>query len=201
MSVAPSETARQYRVARQTVEIHGFLRDRFLFLTKVSEIFFLFWSIVLCATTFAGDDLYSTLGLTPEKARIFLGVGSVGALVCSVALLVMGWRERWAEHKAATLRWATVLERFRALRDENGSWSAQAGSDLNSAYWEVAHNSIQIPSRSFNRLKARYLRKAAISELTGRCPGCPRLLLWLALVFTHILAAFRGVKPCGSWED
>jgi hypothetical protein len=198
--VASKETERQYRVARQTLSIHGFLRDRYAFKSKVAEIALLVCSVVFCATTFAADNLYRTIGLSPTTARVFLGLASVTAFGFSLTLLVVKWKDTWADHKDASKRWTEVVEKFRSLRTDDGTWPDAARDQLNTLYWDTARTAAVIPEGRFNPLKRRYLRKVAISELSSTYPGCPRVLLGLVLLINHTTAVFRNSAQ-GTTED
>jgi hypothetical protein len=187
-------------VARQTLSIHAFLRDRFAFKSTIAEIALLVCSVVFCATTFAADDLYQTLGLSPATARVALGLASVVAFAFSLTLLVVNWKDAWADHKEASKSWTEVVEKFKSMRSEDGTWPEQARDQLNALYWDTARTTAAIPDASFNRLKRRYLRKAAISELSSTYPACPRILLGLLLLKNHTTAAFRDSTQ-GTTED
>lgn len=195
--VAPKETDRQYRVARQTLSIHGFLRDRFAFKSRFAEIALLVSSVVFCATTFAADDLYRTLGLSPLAARFGLGLASVAAFAFSLTLLVVNWTDAWADHRDACRRWTEVVERFKTLRAEDGTWPDAARNELNALYWDAARTTTVIPEKRFNGLKKRYLRKVAVSELSSTYPGCPAVLLALLVRARSTTAALRN-SPNGE---
>jgi hypothetical protein len=196
--MAEKEIERQYRVARQTLSIHAFLRDSFHAKLKTAQSILLGCSLVFCATAFAGDDLYRVLGLTPSTSRVALGIASVIAFGVSILLLVVNWNEQWAQHREAADQWAQVVENFRSLRSEDGSWPETHRSHLNSAYWRAAREVVVIPERRFNRLKRRYLRKVALSELNSAYPGCPIPLLLAVLTFRDAAGALRKHKSNSS---
>jgi hypothetical protein len=95
--ISAKEIERQYRVARQTLGIHGLLRDRLALKSRIAEIVLLLASVIFCAATFAADDLYRTIGLSPAAAHIGLGLASILAFAFSVTLLVVNWKEAWAD--------------------------------------------------------------------------------------------------------
>lgn len=198
--ITPKETERQYRVARQTLSIHAFLRDRFAFKSTIAEIALLVCSVVFCATTFAADDLYQTIGLSPATARVALGLASVVAFAFSLTLLVVNWTDAWADHKDASRRWTEVVEKFKSMRGEDGTWPEPVRDQLNALYWDTARTTATIPDARFNRLKRRYLRKIVISELSSTYPGCPRIFLGLLLLKNDTTAAFRKSTE-GTTED
>ncbi len=197
---APKETARQYRVARQTLSIHGFLRDRFALKSKVAEVALLVWSVVMCGTTFAADDFYRAIHLSPTAARITLGLTSIGAFGFSLTLIVANWKDTWADHRDSARRWSGVVEKFKTLRAEDGTWPDVARDQLNTLYWDTARVTGIISESRFNRLKRRYLRKVAISELSSAYPGCPAILLGLVLFIRHTRAILRNSAQTSTEE-
>ncbi|MCL5044901.1 MAG: hypothetical protein M1336_06395 [Deltaproteobacteria bacterium] len=197
-TVASKETERQYRVARQTLSIHAFLRDGSAFKSRLAEIVLLLSSVVFCATTFAADDLYGTFGLSAAAAHLALGLASVVAFGFSLTLLVVNWKDAWADHRDAHRRWADVVERFRSLRAEDGTWPDSARDQLNALYWETDRTTVPIPEKRFNGLKRRYLRKVAISELSSAYPACPTVLLALLVRANNTIAALRNAPNAES---
>jgi hypothetical protein len=192
-TVALKEIERQYRVLRQTLSMHAMFRDRFAWRAKAVEVLLLACSVIFCATTFASDGLYRTFHLAPNLGRIVPDITSVIALMLSLALLVLDWKGQSALHRQATERWSEVLAKFRKNRSDDGSWPEDIRSELCSAYWEAARNLVEIPERRFNGLKARYLRKVAISELKSLYPGRPALLLSVILWSRDTVNAVREI--------
>ena len=187
------EIDRQYRVLRQTLSMHAMLRDGFSWKAKVSEILLLACSVVFCATTFASDDLYKFFGLVPSISRVILGIASVIAFILSLTLMVVDFKGQAALHRQAVERWSDVLAKYRKRRNDDGTWPEDIRGELDFAYWEADRNSVKIPEQRFNRLKSRYLRKVAVSELKSSYPGCPRFFLVFLLRFQDTRKALRGV--------
>jgi hypothetical protein len=125
--------------------------------------------------------------------RITLGLASVIALTMSLALLILDWRGQSVLHSQAAERWSEVLAKFRNSRADDGTWHEAIGGELSSAYWEADRNVAKIPERRFGGLKARYLRKVALSELKSSFPGCPRLLLEILLLSRDTVNAMREI--------
>jgi hypothetical protein len=188
------EIDRQYRVLRQTLSMHAMLRYGFSWKAKVSEILLLACSVVFCATTFASDDLYRFFGLVPSISRVILGIASVIAFILSLTLMVVDFKGQAALHRQAVERWSDVLAKYRKHRNDDGTWPEEVRGELDFTYWEADRNSVKIPEQRFNRLKSRYLRKVAISELKSFYPGCPKLFLAFLLRFQDTKKALRGVR-------
>ncbi len=192
-SLSKKEIERQYRVLRQTLEIHAMLRDEYSLKAKISKIILLLCSVVFCATTFASNQLFETLGLSPEVCRSLLGISSVMAFAFSIVLMVFDWSGKSAQHRDAVERWSNVLEKFRRHRTDEGTWPESILDSLSTAYWEADRNSVSIPSNRFIRLKSRYLRKVSISELKSSYPACPRLVLLPVLFFRD---SYHAIWEC-----
>ena len=106
------EIERQFRVLRQTLDMHGFMKERYSFWAQVIQISLLACAVVFCATTFASDDLYKWLGLEPTSAKYFQGFASVIAFAVSVSLLVVDVKGKAALHGAAVVRFTRVVSFF-----------------------------------------------------------------------------------------
>lgn len=192
-SLSSKEIERQYRVLRQTLEMHAMLRDEYTLKATISQIIILLCSVVFCATTFASDQLFETFKFSPDTSRIFLGIASVMAFAFSLVLMVFDWRGKSAQHREAVERWSTVLEKFRENRKDNDTWPDSIFDSLSSTYWEADRNSVKIPNNRFNGLKSRYLRKVAMSTLKSSYPACPRLVLFQILFFRD---SYRAIREC-----
>lgn len=193
-AIPQNEIERQYGVLRQTLSMHAMLRDEFTWKAKVSEITLLACAVIFCATTFASDNLYKLLGLVPSVSRIILGIASVVAFILSLMLIVVDFKGQAALHRQAVERWSNVLAKYRKHRNNGGTWPEEIRADLDSAYWEADRNSVKIPERRFNKLKGRYLRKVAISELKSSYPGCPTLFITLLLRYRDTSKALRRAR-------
>ena len=174
------ETERQYRVMRQTLDAHLFLRERYGRLATITHVTLLVCSVVFCATTFAPDDLYRWIGLKATSAKYVRGVASVVCFAISLVLLVLDFKGRAALHGAAHERWTRALTEFRQVQPNDGQeWPIKHRKRLCRAYWSADKESVRIPNGSFTSLKGKHLRKVEISKFKSRYPGCPRLVLWV----------------------
>jgi len=192
--VSLKETERQYRVLRQTLSMHAMLRDEFAWKAKGAEILLLTCSVIFCATAFAADELYLTLGVSPRLSRIVLGIASVLAFVLSLSLLTLDWKGQSALHRKAVEQWSEVLKKFRECRNEHGTWPEEMRQDLNDAYWEADRMLVKIPEKRFNELKTGHLRKVALSELKDIYPNCPKMIIRLLLVGRDAVRAAKEIR-------
>jgi len=193
-AIPSKEVERQYRVLRQRLSMHAILREEFALKAKAAKILLLGCSAVLCATTFSSDDLYITLGVSPILGRIVLGIASLGTFILSLSLLVLDWDGQAASHTYAIKHLGKVLQGFRESRDEAGGWNKDVRAVLSETYWRADRIIVKIPDRRFNELKARYLRKVAISEMKDSYPNCPAIFLRLLLIKADLFRAMRQVR-------
>lgn len=178
MELVPAkEIERQYRVLGQSLSMHSWLREKYSRKARAVEIILLVSSLIFCVTTFTGDEFFAFFGVGEEAGRIILGLTSTAAFASSLVILVIDWRGHAALHGEAVDRFHEVLQRFRERQRDDGSWPSEKRSELAAAYREVNKNTVDIPNRRFNGLKARYLRQKTINGLKDKYPGCPRIVL------------------------
>lgn len=172
--------------------MHHALKDRYSARAWAAEVVLLLASVVFCATTFAPDSLLTGLGVSAQASRVGLSIASVAAFAASLVLLVIDWKGWAARHTDAAAKWSSVLSRFREHQEDDGRWPVGAAEELHRAYWEAAHNSVDVPDKQFNALKAKYLLKVEISKRMQAHPGAPRLLLWLLIRVSGTARAIRS---------
>jgi hypothetical protein len=190
-SISENEQNRQFRVLDQTISIHAMLRDRYSKLSLILEILLLACSVIFCATTFAPDDIFTQIGLSPKGVRFILGIASITAFFASLFALRVDWKSKSLRHKDAVQKLNGVLALFRKLRKEDGTWLQERVGELNQAYCEAMNNIVEIPDNQFVRLKSRHLRKVEISKMSSAIPGCPVFLLRFVLFCRYISKVVR----------
>jgi hypothetical protein len=193
LPISQKELTRQFRVLRQTLSMHTMLKDRYKKLAVTIDIILLACAVVFCATTFASDDVFSLIGLSPENVRFILGVTSLLAFFASLIILRVGWKGKAALHQEAEQKLTSALQLFRELRSEDNTWPQDRSSDLHRAYWEAMKNTIDIPEGKFVGLKSRHLRKVQISKMLDDISGCPVFVIRLILLFRSIKKALKRV--------
>ncbi len=195
--VSDREIERQFRLVRQTVAIHAMLRDGHSRRALAVDGVLLAASVVFCATTFAGDEVYEFFGLDGSTARIILGIAAIAAFFCSIVLLRVNWKGLEARHGDAVTKWSETLRMFREGRQDDGSWPQEQREELNAAYWNTDRMTITIPDKRFNGCKTRYLLKCEISALASVYPGCPRAVLWAIARWRGSWHAVRDAPDAG----
>lgn len=200
-TVAGREIEREYRVARQMVAMHADLRDTHGRLGLGLEIMLLVCTAALLSTTFAGDEFFNILGVAPAPGRVILGVVSTLAFAGSLVLLLLDPRGTAAKHGIASDRWAALVLQFRQARSEEGTWSSEEGRLLSAEYARTGESCCPIPDRAFNRLKSRYLRKVAVSELKSAHSSCPRIILSLLCRWRDTRTAWRALRTTKTLES
>ena len=192
MVPSQNEIARQFRVLRQTIGIHGILRDTLHRRAVSLKVALLFCSAIFCATTFAGDEFYGVLGVTPAVGRLARGIASAIAFAASLTLLLVDLDGRSRQHATAVEQLTSVLAAFRSHRLDDGTWPEAQREYLSQHYWEGHKAILPIPDAQFNALKARYLHKVELSTLESVHPSCPRSVLRIYARVLGIRALSRG---------
>lgn len=180
------ELDRKFRVLDQTLSMHAALRDRYARRALTVDSLLLGCSVVFCASAFASDAALAHFGNSPDQIRYLVRLSSVVAFMLSVLSLKIDWKGKFASHKDAAARMSHALATFRNSRSEDGGWLPGCDQELDSAYWEAMNNSVPIPDRSFVSLKARHLRKVALSKMLDANPGYPLLLLRMRLLWAAL---------------
>lgn len=192
------ETNRQFRVLNQSLSIHSALRDRYTRRALAVDLLLLGSSVVFCASAFASDEALSHFGPPPTQVRYIIRISSVIAFVMSIFSLRIDWKGKAAQHKDAAAKMSRAIASFHQCRQPDGGWPAASAPELSRAYWEAMHNSVPIPEADFVKLKARHLRKMAISKMLDSNPGCPVIVLRATLWWSGLRRVAR--KPLEQGE-
>lgn len=188
-----SETARQFRVLKQTLSMHAFLRDSYRRCALVLELIILGASVVFCATRFAGEGSFKAFGVTPTNGRILFDLCATIAFFASLVLIRIDWKGKSALHRDAVIQFTKVLSLFTRNRNEDDKdWPVEATAELHEAYWEVSSRVVEIPANAFLRLKSKHLRKIVLSRLLDDHPQCPIFVMAFYLRCRGILQFLRS---------
>jgi hypothetical protein len=177
--------------------MHTMLRDRFTGLATVMDVLILVCSVIICAVTFARDDLFVRLGLSATVTRDLIGVASVVVFILSVVALRVDWKARSANHHEAVRKLNWLVAQYRGAKQGEDTWPTARTEELQRMYWEVMDNVVPIPSRAFAKLKARYLRGVEVSKMLDSRPGCPVWVLRIVLLYRSI----RSERRRGSLQE
>jgi len=176
------ELAREFRVLGQMLSMHTALRDQLFRRALTLDILLLACSVVFCATTFAREDFFLQFGLTTQRSQFVLGIASIVAFFASLVSLRIDWKGRSASHQHAVQKITNALALFRKLRREDDTWPEEHKEQLHKSYWDTSNDIVPIPEALFVKLKARHLRKVAVSKMLDSHPGSPVILLrWIVL--------------------
>lgn len=196
MSEVPcSELQREFRVVGQTLSMHSMLRDRYARRALVLDVILLGCSVVFCATTFVGDDLFAFFSVPPRTGRYAIGLVATAAFFSSLVALRVDWKGLSARHRDAGDKLSSVLALFRKLQHEDKTWPKDRRAELHAAYWETVANVVEIPAAQFVCLKAKHLRKVQVSKVLDSVPGCPILLARLVVLCRCIQNLCRKGPP------
>lgn len=180
------EFERMWRVLDMTITGHSILRDRFQRRERAITLTIMALSIVVASLAFVNGQ--SRVTLLGKEANLATWVGSLSAGIFFLALLdsLVDWkRSAWA-HEDAALRLSELKSKFRRAIVEEDTVET-GGIDLRSEYEATMENVAVIPESTFLALKAKHLRKVAVSRLIDDHPGAP-------LAFVRLVAMWRGLR-------
>jgi len=188
-----NEIDRQYRLIKQMLDMHHSLKNHYRRCSLFAEVLLLSASIVFLLTTFADENFYQFLGLTPQSGKIILGLASAIAFLMSLILIILDWPGKTARHKDSAKQWHSLLSEFRDCRLNDKKWPDDQVERLMIAYNAVCDSSASIPDNKFNSLKSRYLAKVEISKLASINPGVPAIILSIVVRISAIIKLIRNL--------
>jgi hypothetical protein len=166
--------------------MHTMLRDRFTRLATAMDVVILTCSVIICAVTFARDDLFARFGLSASAMRDLVGAASAAVFILSVIALRVDWKSCSANHHEAVRKLTWLVAQYRSAKLGADAWLPARTEELQRLYWETMDNVVPIPSRRFAKLKARYLRGVEVSKMLDSHPGCPVWVLRTVLMYRSI---------------
>lgn len=176
MSDLEKENERQYRVLNQMISMHAALRDRYQRWSLVLSVGLLAGAICLNAFVFAGDAVFTAIGVDATAARAFIGAISVVLLIISLVELKTDWAGSCREHGNAVKTLSDLKASYRMAHSRPNDPGASALADLSAEYGCVMDGLPPIPERLHNRLKARHLFKLEESRWISAHPRTPLVI-------------------------
>jgi hypothetical protein len=154
----------------QAASMQASLRGAYSAVAVTLAVVVLVLSAVVLAFAFAGDEAPVTiLGVTARRAT-WLGWLAVGIFSLTLVDLL-------TDPRGASRRRAESVKAYAALKDDIRSAIAETdpGRDavarLSERYAQISALAPPVPNVLFNHLKARHLRKVAISRILSDRPG------------------------------
>jgi hypothetical protein len=166
---ALEEITRQRRLIDQMSTMHSLLRDRYKIRGTALTCVVFVASVVAIAFAFAGGSARVTiLGVTANRST-WLGWFAVLTFSLTLIDLVLDCRGAARRHGDAVSQLAAIKSDYR-IPPPSGQEVAEL--DRRSKHYQAVMNALpSIPERQFNNLKARHLRKVAISKHLSDNPG------------------------------
>lgn len=174
--------------------MHYSLSNTYRVYALITETLLLTASVIFLATTFANNELYTTLNFDPSSSRVYLGIASTLAFLCSLILLLLNWPGKASRHKDSADRFFVALSKYRDLRNEDGSWPNDKLETLYNTYLYLSKNTVDIPDKKFNKLKSQYLTKVEVSKLISKHPGLPSIVAYIYVRLAAIISLLRSIS-------
>jgi len=172
------EYSRRLRILDMMLSAHSDLRDRNERRSTGLTLLIMVLSIMTTAVAFISGEPDLSIGPFKASVQVWVGLLSCGVFVLSIVELLVEWRRQAWAHDEAAQRLADLKATFRRARRDGQN--VQSDVDLLDAYDHVMDAlgalRVRIPEAQFNRLKARHLRKVALSKRVSARPERPSWL-------------------------
>ena len=186
--MSQSDLKTEIRVADMMVTMHAALRDLNARLSAVIDLFVFLFSIALLASVFADVTILKAIGISEEISELTLRISSILVFFFLIVILRVDWKQKAWRHQDAVSKLSRLKFHLKAR-----SLDSSAELDhLREEYRIVMESLPHIPERVFNRLKAKHLRKVAVSKLLSRCPGSSSFLIHIILFFRSNFRQFKS---------
>lgn len=185
---------RRMRLIDQQLTMHSLLRDRYAHRSLVLQLVILVGSVVgLTVAASDGSNPIRLLGIN-ASLQTWIAVLSATTFVLTLVDILTDWKQRAWRHEDSANRLAQLKATYgRATVDEGRA--TLLGVDLAATYdATLAALPTTIPDRAFNRLKARHLRKVAVSRALSASPGKSEFLIRMQ-VWAHGSIVSNSVSP------
>jgi len=183
--MATNDLDRKYRVVDQMLSQHAAMRDKYRRRSIGLRLVLLLCSVFLCGMTLVTVADWEVVGIDPNLGRWILVVAGAVVFFLSLAEMLVNWPESYESHRSAVVLLSELKARLRDRLNQDDlpeRTAKQVGKECD----ELLGQLVPIPEREFLKLKARHVRKVAISrELDGR-PGAPVWLLHLELLWAGV---------------
>lgn len=196
--MAISELDRKFRVVDQMLSQHAAMRDKYRRRSISLRLLLLLCSVMLCGLTLVTVTDWEVIGIDPESGRWILAVAGCVVFFLSLTEMLVNWPESYESHRSATVRLGELKGRLRdrLTQDElSHRMAKQIGKECD----EVLSQMVPIPEREFLKLKARHVRKIAVSRALDDRPGAPVWLLHLELWWAGVRK--HGHRPSARSGD
>ena len=168
------ELKRRIRNVDTMLSMHALLRDRYSRWATALDLVMFGGSVLLAATVWLDPKILADLGVSDAQARIMLGVASSVLFFLSIVALRVDWKEKSGRHQRACAVLSELKNRQRTLETLRES---SAVADYFRVYDFAMSGMEPVPERHFLWLKAKHLRKRAVSQALDLYPGASAFVL------------------------
>lgn len=195
--ISEREHEREYRVVNQMISMHAYIAQAKKSQALYLSIGLIFTSALTCAFTFADDEILRALGIGAGRERLVMGLASSILFALSIIELRVDWGGVARAHEDAKKRLSLLKAKYRTVSAMPELESQGAWSELSKEYSETLASIVEIPEKSFGKLKAHHHYKVELSRAIDKHIGVPVFFLAIALRSKTTWAYLRS-KPFGE---
>lgn len=180
-SITPDldELKRIKHVSDMLVTAHAFLKERYLFLSLISDVLLFTCAAILCIITFADRAiLVNYFGI---RHTLYIGILAIVSFVYSFVSNQLGWKVRAEKHKAAFEKYMDLKFDCVDLLKRIDDGETVDISKFLEKYYTLTPSIISIPEKLFLKCKKHHILKVFISKHLDEHPGTFILLLRIKL--------------------
>jgi len=178
---AIKEFERMKRVADMLITGHESLKNRYLFLSLLTDVTIFICSLVLCVLAFVAPEKLSIY--IGAKTRIFVGLFSIFTLVMTYLAGQLAWRLKAEKHANSAEKYFDFKKECKDSSDRINEGDAGTIAKLNEKYKAVSSSAEKISDKDFLKIKKKHMLKVLISKHLDKHPSTSLIMFRIKLWF------------------
>jgi hypothetical protein len=175
------EFERMRRVADMLITGHELLKNRYMFLSLLTDVSIFACSLGLCVLVFVEPEKLSLyIGV---RAKIVVGLFSFFTLVMTCLAGRLDWRVKAVKHASSAEKYFDFKKECNDSFDKIKAGNAETIAKLNEKYKAMSSSAEKISDKYFLKIKKKHNLKVLISKHLDKHPSISlimfRIKLWL----------------------
>jgi len=175
------EVERMRRVSDMLITGHELLKNRYMFLSLLTDVSIFVCSLSLCILAFVEPDKLSIY--IGAKAKVVVGLFSFFTLVMTCLTGRLDWRVKAEKHASSAQKYFDFKKECNDSSDKVKIGDAGTIAKLNEMYKAVSSSTEKISDKYFLKIKKKHNLKVLISKHLDTNPSISliifRIKLWL----------------------
>lgn len=173
------------RKTDQMASMHAMLHDKYQKYSLSFDALLIISSTILCTAIFADKSLFEYCGIAEEQLRIIIGICAVINFIIAIFSYRIGWKEKADRHGRARDKLCELKAAMNESLSEADEPQANTINNLQGLYTTKTESIANIPEKDFHRLKAKHLKKIALSKFIDDNAGLPYWIMRIKFFLTQ----------------